>query len=148
MSTYSQCLHHVVFAPKHRRPALVAAHRRELFAYMNGIVKRLRFHLYRLNGVDDHVHFLVGLHPDVAPATFVQKIKLGSGNWMRKGGLFPDFDNWQEGYAVFTKSWRDKDTMIEYVKNQEEHHRHESFIDELRRLVEEAGLEWDDRYLP
>ena len=148
MSTYSQGLHHIVFATKHRRPALVADHRRELFGYMYGIVKRLKCHLYRLNGVEDHVHFLVGLHPEMGPGTFVKEVKIGSGNWMRAGTLFPDFEYWQEGYGAFTKSWEDKDKVIEYIKNQEQHHRHESFLDELRRLVEESGLQWDDRYLP
>ncbi len=148
MSTYSQCLHHVVFATKNRQPVLVEENRRQLFAYMHGIINRLDCHLYRLNGVEDHLHMLVGLHPTIAPSSFVQQIKLGSGNWIRSGELFPRFDHWQEGYGVFTISWNNKDRVIEYIKNQEEHHRKVSFVEELRQIVEEAGLTFDDRYLP
>jgi hypothetical protein len=41
--------------------------------------------------------------------------------------------------------WESRKGLIEYIKNQQEHHRHESFIDEFKRLLHEAGLEWDPR---
>jgi REP element-mobilizing transposase RayT len=148
MSTFIQSLHHIIFATSRRRHTLVEAHRRELFGYMFGTIKGMDCHLYRLNGMADHVHLLVGLRPDMGPAGFVKTLKLSSGRWIRDSGVFPDFDHWQEGYGAFTKSWQDRDTVIEYIRNQEAHHRTETFEDELRRLVIEAGLEWDDRYLP
>ena len=148
MSTYFQSLHHIVFATKRRRRSLTEAHQRALFGYMFGVIRESGCHLYRLNGMEDHVHLLVGLRADMAPAGVVKTLKLSSGNWMRESGLFPDFDYWQEGYGAFTKSWQDRETVIEYIRNQQIHHRTETFEDELKRLVAEAGLEWDERYLP
>lgn len=148
MSTYTQNLYHIVFGTRGRKPALLAAHRPRLFAYMAGIIENSRCHLYRLNGVEDHVHLLIDLHPGLALAELVKSLKIGSGNWARTSGLFPDFDHWQEGYGAFTRSWEHKDAVVDYIKNQEHHHKKETFVDELRRLVGEAGLPWDERYLP
>jgi len=37
--------------------------------------------------------------------------------------------------------------IIDYVKNQKEHHRTEEFIVEYRRLLIENGIEFDEKYL-
>jgi putative transposase len=148
MSTYTKRLHHIVFGTKDRVPALVPEHRRLLFGYMHGIIKGLKCHLLRLNGVEDHLHLLVDLHSDVSLSTFVRTLKTSSGEWIRRSGTFPDFRYWQGGYGAFAVSWSDRDRVIEYIKNQEPHHRRESYLDEFRRLVEEAGLEWDGRFPP
>jgi len=42
---------------------------------------------------------------------------------------------------------REKDAVIEYIKNQEEHHKKVPFRDEFKNLLEEAGIEFDERYL-
>jgi putative transposase len=58
-----------------------------------------------------------------------------------------DFDGWQDGYGAFSISHRDKDQLINYIKNQEEHHKKENFYDEYKRLIEEHGIESDPKYL-
>ena len=57
------------------------------------------------------------------------------------------FDAWQEGYGAFTAANADKDRLIEYIVNQEAHHKTESFLDEYRRLLNEAGIKFDEKYL-
>ena len=61
--------------------------------------------------------------------------------------LFPDFNGWQNGYGGFTYSFKDKDHLIEYVKNQEEHHKIVTFRDELIELPKEHGIYFDEKYL-
>jgi hypothetical protein len=43
--------------------------------------------------------------------------------------------------------YSEKNRLIEYVKGQEEHHQHVDFREELIRLLEEAGIEYDEKYL-
>ena len=148
MATYAQRLYHIVYGTKNRKPVLIAAERRRLFGYLHGIIRNLDCHLYRLNGTEDHIHMLVDIHPSVSLADFIRETKADSSRWRRENGIMPRFEYWQEGYGAFTKSWADKDMVIEYIKGQEEHHRKETFLEEFRRLVEEAGMEWDDRFLP
>jgi len=37
--------------------------------------------------------------------------------------------------------------IINYIKNQKEHHKKVSFEDELRALLIENGIEFDEKYL-
>lgn len=147
MSTYTQVYYHIVFSTKNRAPVLDEARREELFRYIWGIIKNMNSHLYRMNGLEDHLHILTSLHPTACLADLVKDIKTGSSRWIREHGVFPQFSHWQEGYGAFTHSLGDKDRLIEYIKRQQEHHRRESFDDEYRRLLEEAGIEFEEKYL-
>ena len=61
--------------------------------------------------------------------------------------LFQNFNGWQEGYGAFTYSIKEKDRLIEYVKNQEEHHRVKTFKEEYIGLLQEHRVEFDEKYL-
>jgi REP element-mobilizing transposase RayT len=95
----------------------------------------------------DHIHIFSDLHPSVCLADFVKSIKVSISLWMKETGKFPDFSAWQGGYGAFTYSIREKDMIIEYVKNQKEHHKKESFYDEYKRLLIENGIDFDEKYL-
>ena len=60
---------------------------------------------------------------------------------------FPKFSHWQDGYGAFTVSHSDKDAVIEYIKNQDEHHRKVSFKDELREFLVKHGVTFNEEYL-
>jgi REP element-mobilizing transposase RayT len=98
--------------------------------------------------VEDHAHILTSLHPTVALADFVKEIKTAASGWIKGQNVFPHFDHWQEGYGAFTVAANARPGLIEYIKAQEAHHATVGFVDELRSMVQSAGLEWDDRYLP
>jgi REP element-mobilizing transposase RayT len=145
--SYRRILYHLVFSTKDRAMVLKTERREELFRYIWGIVKNKNGHLYRINGVEDHVHILSDLHPSLALADFIKSIKISSNEWIRREKIFPLFSGWQEGYSAFTHALKDKDYLIEYIKQQPEHHRRISFIEELRALLVEAGIEYDEKYL-
>ena len=147
MSTYTAIAYHIVFSTQNRTRVLKRERREDLFRYIWGIIKNRRGHLYRLNGVEDHLHILTSLHPTVRLADFVKEVKTGSARWIKENRVFTSFSHWQEGYAAFTCSRRDVDDLIEYIKNQEEHHRKTTFEEEYRKLLLEAGIEFDARYL-
>ena len=147
MATYTQILYHLVFSTKHRRRVLDAPRRDELFRYLWGILKNKDCHLYRIGGVEDHIHILTSLHPMVPLAGLVKDLKVASSVWIKEERVFPEFEGWQEGYGAFTCAWRDKDALIEYIKGQVEHHRIESFQDELRRMLGEHGVVFEERHL-
>ena len=110
-------------------------------------MKKHNCHLYRINGIEDHVHILTSVHPSIRLADLVKNIKLSSSKWIETNAVFPRFDYWQEGYGAFTHSIKEKDIRIDYIKNQEEHHKKVSPRDELVRLFKEAGIEFVDKYV-
>jgi putative transposase len=147
MKTYTQVIYQLVFGTKHRQPTLAKSHRDELFMYISGYLENNRCHLYRINGVEDHLHILTDIHTTIAVATLIKDIKLSSTDFIKRKNLFTGFKGWQEGFGAFTYSIREKDTLIEYVKNQEAHHRKVTFKEEYIQLLKDNEVEFDERYL-
>ncbi|MBN2579601.1 MAG: IS200/IS605 family transposase [Pirellulales bacterium] len=146
-NTYTQLLFHVVFSTKNRQRTLPDGHRDLLYRYIWGIHKNLNCHLYRIGGIDDHVHILTATPTTLALSDYVKEIKIGSSRWLKEQVEFARFEGWQDGYGAFTASFDGKDALIEYIKGQAEHHRTESLLDEYRRLLRENGITFDERYL-
>jgi putative transposase len=149
MSTYTQILYQVVFSTKHRNPQLIQPARTEVFKSMYGILTNKNCHVYRIGGIEDHIHLVFSLHPTIALANLIKDIKLGSISCIKENKLITNFVGWQEGYAAFTYSIDAKDNLIEYVKNQEEHHNNNkhTFIDELKSLLKDFKIDYDEKYL-
>jgi putative transposase len=147
MSSYRQIICQIIFGTKKHLLTIDEEHCEELYKYIWGIIKNKNSRLYRINGVENHIHILCDLHPSIALADYVKDIKVASSIWLKESGKFPKFESWQEGYAAFTYSFKEKDILIEYIKNQKQHHKRESFRDEYVRLLRENGVEFDEKYL-
>ena len=148
MSTYTQILYQLVFGTKGRRPTLEKAGRDQLFKYISVLLENKQCHLYRINGVEDHLHIETHVHPTIAVSALVKDIKLASTIFIKEENLFPNFNGWQEGFGAFTYSPEARDNLINYVKNQEEHHQKTTFMEEYIELLRENEIDFDERYLP
>lgn len=148
MSSYRQILYHLIIRTKDNSQTLTQSNINELYAYIIGIIKNKSCFVYQINGMEDHIHLLSDLHPTVALADFVKDIKVGSALWIKKEGIFQSFEGWSDGYAALTYSWKDKDMIINYIKNQKEHHKRVSFNEEYKKLLEEQGIKIDERFFP
>jgi REP element-mobilizing transposase RayT len=145
--TYTRIIYQLVFSTKHRRPTLLGQSERErLFLQMRQVLEYRRCHFYQAGGVEDHLHLVFALHPAVALSALVKEIKLSSSNFIKTHRLFPHFDYWQVGYGAFTYTPEVLPRLIHYVRNQVSHHRGETSADELRRLLEFHGIEYEERY--
>ncbi len=148
MSSYRQILYHIVFRTKGSARTLPLAHSDELYKYIWGIVREKGCVLYRINGMEEHIHMLTDLNPSIALADYLRDIKTSTSLWLKTNPHFPDFDGWAAGYAALTYAWGDKDTVIDYIKNQREHHKTTAFADEYRKLLHQHGVAIDERYFP
>ncbi|MFA4853485.1 MAG: IS200/IS605 family transposase [Bacteroidales bacterium] len=146
-STYTQIIYQIIFSTKSHERTITESKRNDLFKYIAGIFKNKKCHLYRINGVEDHIHIITHIHPSVALANLVKDIKLASSEWIKKNKIFPYFNGWQDGYGAFTYSIKEKDRLIEYVKNQKEHHKRKTFKEEFVELLNEHEIEFDEKYL-
>ena len=147
MSSYRQILYHLTFHTRNSEKVLHNSGNEELFRYIWGVMKNKNCRLYRINGVEDHIHIVCDLHPSIALADLVKDIKVSSSIWIKERGIFPLFSNWAESYGAFTLSIREKDTIIKYVMNQQEHHKKENSWEEFIRLLKENGVDFDEKYL-
>jgi len=145
--TYTCLLDHIIFSTKERAPFLDEGLKARLFPFMGGIVKELGGVALSINGPKDHVRMLVSMPPTIALSEFVGKVKANSSGWVHK--TFPQHHvfKWQVGYSAFSVSVSQKQTALDYIANQEEHHHKLSFKEELISFLEKHGVDYDERYV-
>ena len=144
-STFYSLHYHIVFSTKERRPLIRPEWRGRLHEYLGGTVRGMGGVAEVIGGVEDHVHLLLSLKTTDAPAGLVRELKKASSVWAaeKHEPLF----SWQDGYAIFSVSWTHVPVVRRYIANQEEHHRKTPFVDELKRLLEKNGVNYDPKYL-
>ena len=136
---------HLVFSTKLRKPFLSSDNlQSELHAYLAGACRNLDSPSLQVGGVEDHVHILCQLSKTLSVADLVRELKRESSKWLK-----PRIANvqWQQGYGAFSVSPSHVDALKDYIRNQQEHHRIETYQDELRRLFRKYGVEFDERYV-
>ena len=138
---------HLVFSTKNRNPFLTDVTLRDkLHRWLAGTCNNLEYPALIVGGVEDHVHLLLRMNARWALADLIRELKKSSSKWIKEqDSSLGDF-YWQNGYGAFSVSPTDVERVRKYIANQEEHHRHESFQDEFRRLCSEYGVLLDERY--
>ena len=136
---------HVIFSTKDRRPLLNGAIRPALHAYLATVVRDRRCDCFRVNGMADHVHLAIRLHPTIGLAKLLETVKANSSKWLKQQGIM-DFA-WQRGYGAFSVSPADAGALILYIERQEEHHRKRDFQAEMRAFFEKYHVTFDEKYV-
>jgi len=144
---YASLNFHLVFRIKDGSPPLTADDRAGLFRYMAGILKNRAGCLLAAGGAEDHVHLLVSLHPQSAPAAILRDLKAVSSKWRHESRSARKEFGWQTGYGAFTVSRSNLEQVKKYLARQEAHHRKVSFREELRAFLDAHGVDYDPRYL-
>ena len=146
-SSHHGILIHVVFSTKQRFKILHKDWRDDLFAYMGGIATEHKSKLLRSGGVEDHVHLLMKIHPKFAISDTIKLIKGNSSRWINDNKKIAARFEWQRGYGAFSVSESMSNTVKQYIENQEEHHRQQSFKDEYISFLKKHNIEYDRRYV-
>jgi putative transposase len=137
---------HLVFSTKHRQPFLDdPALRAEMHACIGGVSKRLDCQPIIAGGVADHMHLLAMHGRTISQSEWVKEVKRVTSIWIKKHDKAMMNFAWQRGYGVFSVSASKVEAVRRYIAQQEQHHRKPTFQDEFRLLLEQHGLEWDER---
>ena len=140
-------LHHIVINTKNRQMTINAEHCEDMYRFITSIIKRNNCVLYRIGGIENHIHILVDLHPTVALSQLMWDIKRSSSNWAKQSKLFPSFIGWGKEYGAFSVSETHRDAVINYIANQRTHHHRVSFEGEYQQLANRNGITWNDEML-
>ena len=146
-NTYSQLYIHVVFAVKRRASVIAKSWRDELFQYITGIITNKGQKLMIVNGVEDHIHILIGIKPDCNLSDLVRDIKANSSKWINQKGFLSKKFNWQEGFGAFSYAESQLDNIIRYINNQEKHHGEKTFEREYIDILKDYHVDYDEKYL-
>jgi REP element-mobilizing transposase RayT len=138
---------HIVFSTKERRPIIMPEMQSRLWDYIGGIARDNGMQSVIVGGIRDHIHALLCLPATMAMSKAAQLIKGGSSLWIHR--TFNDQCEfaWQEKYGGFSVSVSQVDTLVKYIKSQEEHHRTRTFQEEFLMLLKKHRIQYDSKYI-
>ncbi len=145
--TYSQIYIQVVFAVHGRESLIHATWEEELYKYITGIVQNKNQKMLAINGMPDHIHFVIGMKPSICLSDLVREVKKSSNEFVKKQRFTKFNFEWQEGFGAFSYGHSQLDKVIAYVMNQKEHHKKTTFKDEYKALLRKFDVEFRDEYL-
>ena len=146
-NTYAQIYIHVVFAVTARACLIRSEHKEDLQKYITGIVTGRNQKLIAINCMPDHTHILIGLKPDESVSDLIGKIKSGSTNHINAERWIGCRFSWQEGFGAFSVSQSHLNAVINYIRNQEEHHCRKTFHQEYLEFLNRHEIPFDERYV-
>jgi len=121
-SKYSQLYVHLVWSTWDRLPLIIESIESQLYAAIAKKCRQLECEPIIIGGIDDHIHLLVSLHPNISISQLMKHVK-GSSSHLMKHKITPnEFFKWQGGYGAFSVSKDDVQKIRAYISNQKEHH--------------------------
>jgi putative transposase len=147
MSTYSQIYIQTVFAVKGRQSLIKPEWDENLYRYITGIVENKAQKMLAINGVENHIHLLIGMKPSCCLSDLVREIKKSSTDFINENNFSTLKFSWQEGFGAFSYSHSQLDKVAKYVMNQKDHHRKISFKDEYISFLKAFQVTYNEKYL-
>ncbi|OVE81841.1 transposase [bacterium K02(2017)] len=145
-NTYTNHIYHIVFSTKNRLPLITPDLKEKLYNYIGGIIQEEKGVLISIGGMPDHIHICVKLKACVSISEMLRKIKSNSSKWVNELLKNNPKFAWQNGFGSFTVSESQLIPLMNYIKNQEEHHRNKSFKDEFIGFVKKQNIKYDEKY--
>lgn len=146
-NTYTQINIHVVFAVKGRNNLLHDHFIHRLFEYISGIMVNLKQFPLAVGGYKNHVHVFFEQNPDTPLSDIMEKVKANSSKWINQNKFVMGHFEWQRGYGGFSYSRSQRNNVIQYIINQEEHHRIKTFQEEYKEILKNFEIEFKEQYL-
>ncbi len=146
-NTYTQIYIQIVFAVKGRECFIKESFREELQKYMTGIITNKKQKLYAIYCMPDHTHIFVSMKPDMSISDLARDIKANSSSFIKEKKFVNSTFSWQEGFGAFSYSKSLASNVVNYILKQPEQHQKITFRTEYMNLMEEFGVEYNEKYL-
>ena len=146
-NTYHQVYLQAVFAVKYRQAIIHKSWRPLLCQVIGNLIKESECKSFLVNGMEDHIHCLLGLKPKISIADLLQHVKAKSSKYINDHKLTPSKFVWQSGYGAFSYSQSDVRKVYHYIENQEAHHQKKTFREEYIELLKEFHVDFEEQYL-
>jgi putative transposase len=146
-NTYTQIHLHLIFAVKNRKSLIEDSWKDRLYQYITGVVQANKHKMIIVNGMADHLHIAIGMRPSQSLSDLMQDIKGSSSKWINDNNLSAGKFQWQEGYGAFSYNKSLLPKLIEYIKNQEEHHKQKTFLEEYKEFLKAFEIDFDEKYI-
>ena len=145
--TYSQIYIQIVFRINNDSVPISEIWEQDLHRYISAIINQKKNKTILVNGMHDHIHIMLGLHPATRISDLVREIKNNSSKFINDRKFSKSRFFWQEGYGVFSYSRGDVDKVYKYILNQKGHHKKLNYRDEYTRLLAEHDIGFNEEYI-
>ena len=145
-NTYTQIHIQTVFTVQNRICLIRNHWKEELYRFVTAIVQNHGHKVLAINGMPDHVHLFFGMRPTQSLSRLMQIVKCESSKWINDKQIVRGHFSWQEGYGAFSYSKSHVSEVVQYIRNQEQHHRRRTFIEEYHELLKKFGLAFEDQF--
>jgi putative transposase len=125
-NTYHQIYLQTVFAVKYRKAVIDKEWKGNLFGVIGNLINETKCNTIIVNGVEDHVHCLIGLKPVIPVSELMKTVKAKSSKYINDHQLTPQY---------------------KYILNQELHHRKQTFKEEYLEFLKNFKIEYDEQYI-
>ena len=132
---------------KYRKALINLDWKPELQAVIGNLINETGCKTLIVNGIPDHMHCFFGLKPSLSISDVMKSVKAKSSKWVNESGLLRHRFEWQTGYGCFSYSRSHIDAVIQYIRNQENHHQKMSFRDEYIKLLKTSGISYDEKFV-
>jgi putative transposase len=145
--TYSQIYIHIVFAVKGRASLIHSSWEERLYKYITGIVQNKEQKMLAINGMPDHIHFFIGMNPSTSISDLVREVKKSSNEFINENKFTKGKFAWQEGYGAFSYGHSQLNIVIQYIRNQKQHHTKKTFKEEYLDFLKKFEVDYNEKYL-
>ena len=90
--------------------------------------------VHAIGGVEDHIHLAVSVPPTLNISEWIGELKGASAHFINHEICNRKTLEWQTGYGVVSFGTKDLPWVVQYVRDQKEHHARNSIHDRLERI--------------
>ncbi len=145
--SFCQIYVHAIFSTKNREPWLNNNIRERVHAYLSTIIRDLGCPYVVVGGAEDHVHIIMDIGKKHTPVDIIAKSKKESSKFVKELGSKYSTFYWQSGYGMFSVSPGNVLKVENYILNQMEHHKKQTFKDEFKAFLKKYNIKYDEKYL-
>ena len=137
-SVYSEINFHITWHTKNSNPMIRGKIEDRLYHYLtHKILETPGARLHAIGGIENHIHIATSTQPNILVSDWVGKLKGSSSHYINHE-VQPKALEWQRGYGIVSFGTKDLQWVIDYVKNQKEHHGKGKIHDRLERFTDEG----------
>ncbi len=145
-SSFTNINIHLIFHTKSNGCVMKEEALERIFQYIGGLIRSMSGFAFIVGGRPDHIHILTSLPVTMSLADYVRDIKACTSKWIKGiDSWYHDF-SWQEGYGAFSVSASNKESVINYIRNQKAHHQSLTAQEEFSRFLKKHNIHVDEKY--
>ena len=122
---------HIITEVSQRVPLIKKSLRAVFYGWCKkfGEEKAIRF--IRIGGSDDHMHYLIQLHPAQNLLQVVKQLKDESTKFIQDSKLLAQEFSWKDDYTAYSVSPGSLQQTLEYIERQEDYHQAKTLEQEM-----------------